>query len=184
MKSLLVRERATGRQAGRQQNQWRDRWSWRVRVIRQRGGWAGAGPLALRVPLTDGPFEPILHRSYSSARLQWDRSKSPLQWVGSEGHLGSPDRQRLFFPDTTDLGKNRDRKSLSVLQPWLPQRGQTSKSDVIFFFVLYESHMFIFGPRRGTFWLKAIFTATFKNTLYVHQHLKLVITTSSLLVIK
>lgn len=117
MKTLLVRERATGRQAGRQQNQWRDRWSWRVRVIRQLGGWAGAGPVALRVPLTDGPFQPIPRRSYSSVRLQQDWSKSPLQWVGSEGNLRSPDRQRLFFPDNTDLGKNGDRKSLFVFQP-------------------------------------------------------------------
>lgn len=109
MKSLLVRERAAGRQAGRQQNQWRDGWSWRARAIGQRGDGAEAGPAAPRVPLTDGPFEAVSNCSYSSARL--------LQWVGSQGSLQPPDRQRLFFPDNSDLGKNGDRKSLSVIQP-------------------------------------------------------------------
>lgn len=65
---------ATGRQVDRQQNQWLDRWRWHVRVIRQRGGRAGAGRwragegwgcvgvggVTVRVSLTDGPFEPIL----------------------------------------------------------------------------------------------------------------------------
>ncbi len=43
MRSLLERERATGRQVDRQENQWRDRWGWCVHVIRQRAGQAGAG---------------------------------------------------------------------------------------------------------------------------------------------
>lgn len=62
MKSLLGRERAAGRQAGRQQNQWCDRWSRRARGSRQRGSWAGAGPAAPRLgPPT--PWSPLSKRS-------------------------------------------------------------------------------------------------------------------------
>ena len=57
-----------------------------------------------------------------------------LRWVGSEGNLGAPDRQRLFFPDNIEpreegareVGGGGDRKSLSAFQPLLPWIWQIS----------------------------------------------------------